>query len=418
MPRIFCIFAANNRPMGLKARIRSYRNIITRPILLVSLVSFFNDIGSELLYPVMPVFLSSVGFSVVLIGLLEGLAEATAGISKGYFGNLSDQTGRRVPFIRFGYLLSALAKPLLVAFTWVWWIFAVRTADRLGKGIRSSARDALLSDETSPENKGKVFGFHRAFDTLGAAIGPSIALLYLWVNPEDYKTLFLLAIIPGVGSVLLTFFLKDKQRPDRPAKSRTGFLGFLKYFPKASKDYKLLIAGLLFFALFNSSDAFLLLGLKESGLDDVRMIGYYIFYNLVFALTAFPMGVIADKAGLHKTLIAGILVFAVVYTGMGMASVSVHFIVLFALYGLYAAATDGVSKALITNHCRREETATGLGLYNALASIVTLISSSLAGLVWFAFGAKTMFIIAGTGALISALYLTIILRKKSGMKTG
>jgi MFS family permease len=148
------------------------------------------------------------------------------------------------------------------------------------------------------------------------------------------------------------------------------------------------------------------------------MIGYYIFYNLVFALTAFPMGVIADKAGLHKTLIAGILVFAVVYTGMGMASVSVHFIVLFALYGLYAAATDGVSKALITNHCRREETATGLGLYNALASIVTLISSSLAGLVWFAFGAKTMFIIAGTGALISALYLTIILRKKSGMKTG
>lgn len=400
--------------MGLKDRIQSYRNIITRPILLVSLVSFFNDIGSELLYPVMPVFLSSVGFSVVLIGILEGLAEATAGISKGYFGNLSDQTGRRVPFIRFGYLLSALAKPLLVAFTWVWWIFAVRTADRLGKGIRSSARDALLSDETSPENKGKVFGFHRAFDTLGAAIGPFIALLYLWYNPEDYRTLFLLAIIPGVVSVLITFFLKDKNKSDRPEKPRTSFLGFLKYYPKASTDYKLLVAGLLFFTLFNSSDAFLLLGLKESGLSDARMIGFYIFYNLVFALAAFPMGVIADKAGLHKTLIAGVLVFSFVYTGMGMASVTLHFVILFILYGIYAAATDGVSKALITNHCRREETATGLGLYNALASIVTLVSSSLAGLIWFSFGARTMFLFAGSGALLSAIYLAVIHHRKSG----
>lgn len=404
--------------MLLKERIRSYRSIISKPILLVSLVSFFNDIGSELLYPVMPVFLSSVGFSVVLIGVLEGMAEATAGISKGYFGRLSDQTGKRVPFIRLGYLLSAVAKPLLVAFTWVWWIFAVRTADRLGKGIRSSARDALLSDETLPENKGKVFGFHRAFDTLGAAIGPFIALLYLWNNPEDYKTLFLLAIFPGVVSVLITLFLKDKNKPVLPEKSRTSFFGFLKYYPKASADYKLLIAGLLFFTLFNSSDAFLLLGLKESGLSDAQMIGFYIFYNLIFALAAFPVGIIADKAGLHKTLIAGVIIFAMVYAGMGMASATLHFAVLFALYGLYAAATDGVSKALITNHCRKEETATGLGLYNALASIATLISSSLAGLIWYSFGAKTMFLIAGTGALISAIYLTMILNRGSVKKYG
>jgi sugar phosphate permease len=149
------------------------KGIITRSILIVSLVSFFNDIGSEMLYPVMPVFLSSIGFSVLLIGLLEGFAEATAGLSKGYFGNLSDKTGRRVPFIRFGYMLSALSKPMMAAFTWAWWIFIARSTDRLGKGIRTSARDALLSDETTPENKGRVFGFHRALDTLGAAIGPN-----------------------------------------------------------------------------------------------------------------------------------------------------------------------------------------------------------------------------------------------------
>jgi sugar phosphate permease len=157
--------------MKLKSAILK-SGLITRSVLLVSLVSFFNDIGSEMLYPVMPVFLRSIGFSFVLIGLLEGFAEATAGLSKGYFGNLSDKTGRRVPFVRFGYMLSAISKPLMAVFSWAWWIFLARTTDRLGKGIRTSARDALLSDETTPENKGKVFGFHRAFDTLGAAIGP------------------------------------------------------------------------------------------------------------------------------------------------------------------------------------------------------------------------------------------------------
>jgi len=380
-------------------------SIITRSILLVSLVSFFNDIGSEMLYPVMPVFLRSIGFSVLLIGLLEGFAEATAGISKGYFGNLSDKAGRRVPFVRFGYLLSALAKPMMAAFTWAWWIFLARTTDRLGKGIRTSARDALLSDETTPENKGKVFGFHRAFDTLGAAIGPMLALLYLYFRPGEYKLLFVLAFLPGLISVFITLFLHDKNRENRASVVRPGFFSFLSYRHRAPLPYKMLVGGLLAFTLFNSSDAFLLLGLKEQGISDTAMIGYYIFYNLVYAMVAYPIGILADRLGLYKTLIAGLLVFSLVYTGMGFAAGFWIFGVLFMLYGIYAAATEGVSKALITNISRKEDTATALGFYNALSSLFTMLASTLAGLIWYNFGSAAMFIFSGTGVLITALYL-------------
>jgi MFS family permease len=381
------------------------KGIITRSILIVSLVSFFNDIGSEMLYPVMPVFLSSIGFSVVLIGLLEGFAEATAGLSKGYFGNLSDKTGRRVPFIRFGYMLSALSKPMMAAFNWAWWIFMARTTDRLGKGIRTSARDALLSDETTPENKGRVFGFHRALDTLGAAIGPILALLYLHFRPGEYRLLFVIAFLPGIVSVLLTFFLHEKQKTNSEPAKRTGFFSFLSYRHKAPRSYKLLIAGLLAFTLFNSSDAFLLLGLKNSGMSDTSMIGYYIFYNLIYALAAFPVGIIADRIGLHKTLIAGFIIFAVVYIGMGFADGIWQFGTLFLFYGIYASATEGVSKALITNISKKEDTATALGLYNALASIFTMLASTLAGLIWFTLGPQAMFLFSGFGVMLTVFYM-------------
>lgn len=379
--------------------------IITRSIVLVSMVSFFNDIGSEMLYPVMPVFLRSIGFSVVLIGLLEGMAEATAGISKGYFGNLSDRSGRRVPFVRFGYLLSAISKPMLAVLTQAWWIFLARTTDRLGKGIRTSARDALLSDETSPENKGRVFGFHRAFDTLGAAIGPMLALLYLHFRPGEYRLLFVIAFLPGLVSVFITLLLHEKKKDTRAKSPVPGFFSFLSYRKRATIPYKMLLGGLLAFTLFNSSDAFLLLGLKESGLSDTAMIGYYIFYNLVYALVALPVGILADKLGLYRTLISGLLVFSVVYTGMGFAAGMWVFGLLFFLYGIYAAATEGVSKALITNISQKEDTATALGFYNSLASIFTMLASTMAGLIWYNFGSRTMFLVSGGGVLLTAVYL-------------
>ncbi len=163
---------------------------ISRTIWILSFISLFTDVASEMLYPVIPVYLKEIGFSVVLIGILEGVAEAVVGLSKGYFGKLSDASGRRVPFVQLGYALSAISRPMMAMFIYPVWIFLARSMDRLGKGIRTGARDAILSDEATPQTKGKIFGFHRSMDTLGAVLGPSLALLYLYFYPGEYKTLF------------------------------------------------------------------------------------------------------------------------------------------------------------------------------------------------------------------------------------
>ena len=382
--------------------------ILTRTIWILSLVSLFTDMASEMLYPVMPVFLRSIGFSFLLIGVLEGFAEAVAGLSKGYFGKKSDVSGKRLPFVQFGYALSAVSKPMMAAFIYPLWIFLARTIDRLGKGLRTGARDAMLSDESAKENKGKVFGFHRAMDTMGAVLGPTIALVYLYYNPGSYKTLFLVAFLPGVVAILFTLFIKEKtlQRNTELRKEKWSFFAIFSYWKRSSSEYKRLLIGLLLFAMFNSSDVFLLLRMKESGLDDTAVIGVYIFYNLVFALLAYPVGILADKMGLKKVFLSGLLVFAVVYAGFAVNSNLILFFVLFFLYGVYAAATEGISKAWISNIVSKNETATAIGTYSGLQSICALLASSFTGFLWFTFGSVTTFTITACVTLVVILYLS------------
>jgi MFS family permease len=389
------------------------KKILTRTILLVSFVSLFTDVASEMLYPIMPVYLKSIGFSVLLIGILEGVAEATAGLSKGYFGHLSDIRQKRVPFVRIGYMLSAISKPMMAILVFPAWIFFARTLDRFGKGIRTSARDAMLSDETTPEHKGKVFGFHRSLDTVGAAIGPILALIFLWFYPGQYKWLFFIAFFPGLIAIALTFLLKDK--PTRPPAHpltrlpiNPGFFSYLRYWTRASAGFRFLVVGLLVFTLFNSSDVFLLLALKENGLSDTMMIGVYIFYNLVYALFSYPVGVLADRIGLKTMMILGLMLFAVVYLAMGFVTSVVMFAVLFFFYGIYAACTEGISKALISNMADKADTATAIGFYNSLASMATLLASSLAGVLWYAIGPKAMFMISGVGVFGVVCYLGLV----------
>ena len=383
------------------------RLIISRTVWMLSLVSLFTDMASEMLYPVMPVFLKSIGFSVVLIGLLEGMAEATAGLSKGYFGKLSDARGVRVPFVRWGYLLGAISKPLMAVSIYPLWIFLARTMDRLGKGIRTGARDAILSAEATVETKGRVFGLHRAMDTAGAFIGPSLAMLFLYFYPQRYQLLFVIAFVPGIVAVLFTFLLKDKRTVEAEPSS-VSFFSFLKYWNESSPAYRKLVAGLLFFALINSSDVFLLLKLKDAGVSDIQVIGVYVFYNLMYALLAYPAGWFADHWGLKNTLIIGLIFFAIVYAGMSVDGSLWWFGLLFFFYGMYAACTESIAKAWITNISKKEQTATAVGTYTALQSICTLVASASAGLMWYSLGSSALFVITGAAALVLVIYFLVI----------
>ena len=379
---------------------------ITRTVWILSLVSLFTDTASEMLYPIMPIYLKTIGFSILLIGILEGVAEATAGLSKGYFGKLSDISGKRVPFVQLGYSLSALSKPIMAFFVHPVWIFFARTTDRFGKGIRTGARDAILSDEATPATKGKIFGFHRSMDTLGAALGPTFALIYLYFFPLHYKTLFYIAFIPGLLAISASFLLKEKEKIIIKNKTSTSFFSFLKYWKNSPLIYRKVVIGLLVFTLFNSSDVFLLLRVKQAGLSDTATIGIYIFYNLVYALFSFPLGIIADKIGLKKMFIIGLFLFAIVYFGMGLTTHYYIFIALFFLYGVFAAATEGVSKAWISNITDKKDTATAIGTYSGFQSICTMIASALAGLIWFKFGPETTFIVTGTATVFVILYFS------------
>jgi MFS family permease len=387
----------------------SPQKIITKTIWIISLVSLFNDMASEMLYPVLPVYLKHIGYSVVFIGFLEGIAEALAGLTKPYFGKQSDAVGKRLPFIQLGYALSAISKPMLALFAQPLWIFFTKCIDRLGKGVRNGARDAMLSDECTKETKGQVFGFHRSMDTLGAVIGPAIALLYLYFNPFDYKTLFLFAVIPGIITIGLTFLIKDKKREQNLVivKNKISFFAFTSYWKIAPATYKKLVVGLILFALFNSSDVFLLLKMKESGQSDTAIIAIYIFYNLVFALFAYPVGKLADKLGFKKTLITGLILFAIVYVGFALFNNSIAYIILFAFYGLYAAATDGISKAWISNIVAKNETATAFGTFTGFQSIAALFASSICGLLWYKFGSVVTFLTTAAVTFFVIIYLTL-----------
>jgi MFS family permease len=365
-----------------------------------------------MLYPVMPIFLSSIGFSSVLIGLLEGMAEATAGLSKSYFGRLSDASGRRLPFVNAGYMLSTFSKPMLALSNFTPVIFAARSADRLGKGIRTAARDAILSDECTPQNKGKVFGFHKAMDTTGAFIGPLFAMAFLFYFPGKYKWIFLIAFVPALFGSLLTFFVQGKEHA---VASKTSFrlTQTFNYLQTASAQYRQLVFVLLLFALFNSSDLFLLMKIKSSGYSDEYVIGCYILYNFVFAFASFPLGHLGDTFGLKKTLMLGLCMFMIVYAGFGINTTLNGYLLLFSVYGIYAAATDGISKALISNLVDKSETASALGTYSGLSSVFVLLASLLAGLIWKYFSPSAVFIVSAIGAAIAlALLSQLQLREK------
>lgn len=393
-------------------------NFITKNILFLSLISFFTDVASELLYPVIPLYLSSIGISVAGISIIEGVAETLSALSKTYFGIWSDKIKKRKIFVIWGYTLSAVSKPLMVLFPGALWILLMRISDRLGKGIRTAPRDALLSDESSIQNKGKVFGFHRSMDTLGAAVGPFIALILLWLYHLTYVNIFLISIIPGVLAILFSFLIVEKKNISLTSKSeRIKIKDMFSYWGRSSKNYKVLTILLILFYLFNSSDMLLLLKAKTHHITDYQVISLYIIYNISYALLAFPFGIIGDKLGLKNTIAFGLLLFGIVYVGISLFVSWYGLIVLFILYGIYAAAIEGNIKALLSNFADKNETATAIGLFTTLQSFTFMISNALTGWLWITFNSSLPFILSGVVALIIGTILYLIkLQQKNAIE--
>lgn len=357
-----------------------------------------------MLYPVTPIFLTAVlGSSMALVGLIEGIAEFISSILKGFFGNLSDKVGKRSIFVTIGYGLSALSKPLPGIFPSIPVVFATRISDRIGKGIRTAPRDALLGSYSNG-NSGAVFGFHRAMDTFGAAIGPLVALILLNFFPENYQMIFIVAFIPSVIAVGFSFIIKDRQVSSEK-KLRKNYLEFLKSSPKSYKRILLLLA---LFSLVNSSDVFLILKSKDISESSTLAIFGYVFYNIVYAASSYPVGNLSDKIGKKKVFTFGLSLFSIVYFGFAFIPEIYFLWILFALYGIYAASTEGISKAWISDLISDESRGTAIGLATLITGICVMIGSFTTGILWDLFGSQIPFLISAIVSLLLALIVWFI----------
>lgn len=374
---------------------------LPKQVIMLSLVSLFTDMASEMLYPITPIFLSSVlGASMAVVGLIEGFAEVTAGMLKGYFGVLSDKLGKRSIFVVIGYGLSALSKPLPGILPNTLTVLLSRITDRIGKGIRTAPRDALLASYAE-NNTGAVFGFHRAMDTLGAVIGPLLALLMLNLLKLNYQTIFIVAFIPSLIAVLFTLYVKDKKSEVR-SRPKTDLLGFWKSSPA---QYKILFYLITVFSLVNSSDVFLILKSKSISGSDTLAIAGYIFYNIIYAASSYPIGILSDRIGKKKVFIIGLLIFSAVYFGFAVLNSFAFIWVLFALYGFYASSTEGVLKAWVSDLVPDQSRGSAIGLITMSSSIAVMIGSIAAGFLWDSFGSQVPFYISSVVSLLVAISL-------------
>jgi MFS family permease len=376
---------------------------ISKQVIILGMVSLFTDIASEMLYPITPIFLTAVlGSSMAVVGMIEGIAEVTAGLLKGYFGNLSDKLGKRSVFVVIGYGISALAKPLPGIFQNIPTVLLSRVSDRVGKGVRTAPRDALLASY-SDGNSGAVFGFHRAMDTLGAAIGPVVALILLNFYPNNFQLIFLVAFVPSVIAVFFTLLVKDRSTSAK-IKTKKNYIEFWKTAPA---EYKKVIVLITLFSLVNSSDVFLILKSKDVSHSSSLAIFGYVFYNIIYAAASYPLGGLSDKYGKRNIFASGLLVFSIVYIGFAFIK-NIDFIwLLFALYGIYAASTEGVSKAWISDLIPNELRGSAIGLITMLSSFAIMLGSFLTGILWDQFGSRVPFLLSAIVSLIIAVIIFV-----------
>ena len=425
----------NDRQPATRAALRRRLASLPRNVVALGMVSFIADFSSEMIYPVFPGFVTRVlGASAAVLGLIEGSAEATASLTRYPFGRLSDQSGRRRPFVLGGYALAALGK-LVLALAFVWPVaLGGRVLDRVGKGMRTAPRDALLSADVRDQDRGLAFGLHRTMDTAGAVIGPLTTLLLLELG-VSLRWVFALAVVPGVLSVAVIWKSVRERSPRRAEAAHeagaalgtmpsdkphdaAGLPGVPPAAPRlgerlrlpASRRFRRLLLASLVFAVGNSSNAFILLKASTVGYGAKGVILVYVLYNLTYAAGSLPLGSLSDRIGQFPVVAGGFVVFAVVYGGLAAAKSMALVAALFAAYGLYIAATEGTTKALISRTAPDAERASAMGFFDTSIGLASFAASAFGGLLWTIVGPWATFAFGAVAAALAAALLMVFAR--------
>lgn len=388
------------------------RSFLRGNVLILSIISFVNDIASDMIYPLLPLFISTIGGTAKVLGVIEGVGETIASLLKLFSGYLSDVFKKRKPLAVFGYLLSNILRPLyFFANTWVW-VFFIRLLDRVGKGIRTAPRDALIANSVSEKDRAKAFSFHRSLDNLGALIGPFIAMFLLSIFNNDVKLVFLISIIPSLAVIIFLFFIKEDKTAVADSKPvfKPADLLTLKNF---SKKTKLFFLSVFIFTLGNSSDAFLILRLKESGVDIVYIPLLWGIFNLIKSLGNYPAGILADKYGKRKMILIGWIIYGGVYLLMGLLTTKGAVISVFLLYGLYYSLTEGVERAFLADLVPQEYRGSAYGVYNFAIGISALPASIIFGFLWDKFSYQVAFFLGAFFSFFALIIFIITQRVKN-----
>lgn len=399
-------------------------------VFVTGLVSFFMDVSSEMIYPLVPIFLSNVlGVNKSVIGLIEGIAESTASLLKVFSGWFSDRIGNRKWLMVAGYGISTLSRPIVALATGWQQVMGSRFMDRVGKGVRTAPRDAIIAESSDSAFFGRAFSFHRSLDTMGAVAGPALAFLLLGIFLNDYRKVFWLSMIPGIIAVfLIIFFIKEKKTkresieessckeckiPLNPPLAKLGRWGSFDWKFK----YFVLIATL--FAIGNSSDVFLILRAQQVGISTVMIPVVYLLFNLVYSISAIPAGIAADRFGKKRVILTGFILFTALYYGFAIAGDTATIWVLFGLYGLFMGLTEGIQKAFLATLIPADFKATAFGIYSTAVGIAMFPASLFGGWLWDNVSPSATFYFGAITATLSAvLFVIFIVIIKSSKQKG
>lgn len=375
-------------------------------VFVAGLVSFFMDVSSEMIYPLVPLFLANVlGVNKSVIGLIEGIAESTASLLKVFSGWFSDRIGNRKWLMAAGYGISTLSRPIVALASGWQHVMGSRFIDRFGKGIRTAPRDAIIAESSEKSHLGRAFGFHRAMDTMGAVVGPALAFFLLGLFSNNYRWVFWLSMIPGAIAVLLIiFFITEKKKISIPHSERPKLT--LKHF---DWKFKFFVAIATLFAIGNSSDVFLILRAQQIGIPNLMIPVVYLVFNLVYSLSAIPAGIAADMFGSKRVILLGFILFAILYYGFAIAKDSTAIWVLFGFYGLFMGLTEGIQKAFLATIIPPDFKATAFGVYNTAVGIAMFPASLIGGWLWDKISPSATFYFGSITAALSAVLFVVFI---------